>query len=232
MRLRMLLVPVAASAALLVGACTSGTPTVTPTPTTNGVEAKTADQIIGDATKALEDAKSVHVEGTVGEAPLAITLDLVYAGANVEGTVGVMGIDAEVIKVGPDVYVKADTALFATFIPQDQQALLPLLNGKWVKVNEGLIGTVLPVPLTISALVAPTKPVEKGDITTVNGTKAITVKDGDGSEFHVAIEGEPYLLDIKGDTGSVTFSDFDETATVEAPKESDVVDILKMLGLG
>ena len=61
MRARMLLVPLAAAAALLAG-CTTTTPqvNVTPTPTTNGLESMTADEILDKAIEALSDAKSFH----------------------------------------------------------------------------------------------------------------------------------------------------------------------------
>ena len=64
MRARMLLVPLAAAAALLAG-CTTTTPqvNVTPTPTTNGLESMTADEILDKAIEALSDAKSFRAVG-------------------------------------------------------------------------------------------------------------------------------------------------------------------------
>ncbi len=230
MRLRMLFVPVVASAALLAG-CT-GTPTPEPSPTTNGVEALEADAILERATEAMVEAESVHVAGTVGADDLTIDLDLVYAGDDVAGTVGIFGVDAELIKIGADVYVKADPELFAQFLPEDQQSLLPMFEGKWVKINETLVVGVIPVPLELEAVLEPTAPLEKGEVTTVNGTQAITVTDADGAEFHVSIEpGEPYLLDITVEGGAITFSDFDESPEIEAPAEDEVLDIMEMLGL-
>ena len=236
MRLRMLLVPVVAAAALVAAGC-SGAPTpgttATPTPTTNGVEAMEPDAIMEAATEALTSAESVHVSGTVGEGAESFTLDLTYAGANVKGTVKIDGTTAEVIKVGANVYVKADPGLFAQYLPPDQQALLPLLGGKWAKVNESLAIAFLPVvPLSVERFTPNTPPLTKGEVSEVAGTQAITVTDSDDQSFSVAIVGEPYLLETSFEGDTITFSDYDKSVTIEAPPAADVVDVLQLLGLG
>lgn len=232
MRLRMLLVPAVATVALLAGCTSTPTPepTPTPTPTTNGVEALEADAILEAAADALAAAESVHVEGTISDSGTSFGLDLVYAGEDLQGTVDVFGVAAEVIKVGADVYVKADTTLFAEFLPEDQQSLLPLIEGKWAKVDSTLAVLFIPgVPLTLEEFVKATEPLEKGDVTTVNGTPAITVTDADGAVFQVAIVGEPYLLGIELEGEGFTFSEYNEEVTIEAP--ADAVDVMALLGL-
>jgi len=231
MRVKMLLVPLVASVALLAG-CTSGTPTptTTPTPTSNGEEAKSADDILADATAALAAATSVHAKGKVSVSSVVLDLDVTYAGQNVTGTVGYNGITAQLTKVGTDVYVKADTALFATFVPAEQQPLLAMLNGKWAKINAALVGVALPAPLTADKLINPAKPLTKGAATTVDGTAAIAVTDANNVEYDVSTApGKPYLLKVSNGSNTVTLSDYDKTASITAPAASDVVDILALL---
>lgn len=237
MRMRTLLVPVAAATALFVAGCT-GAPnpdtTPTPTPTTNGVEAMAADEILDAAEEALTDAESVHVSGTIGAGNETFTLDLTYAGTNISGTVEVFGVSTEIRKLGNDVYVRAaDTSLFAQFLTPEQQVLLPLIAGKWVKVNAGLAAGFLPgAPLSVDQFTVHAPPLEKGEVTEIDGTSAITVTDADGQTFAVAIVGEPYLLESSHEGNTLTFSDYNEPVTVEAPAETDVVDVMTLLGLG
>jgi hypothetical protein len=237
MRMRTLLVPVAAAAALFVAGCT-GAPgpdaTPTPTSTTNGLEDQTAEAIMTAAEDALAEAESVHVSGTVGEGAEAITLDLTYAGANATGTVEVSGVSVEVRKLGNDLYVKAaDTSLYAQFLSPEQQALLPLIADKWVKVNAGLAAMFIPgVPLTATQFTLYDPPLEKGDVTEIDGTPAITITDANGQSYAVALVGEPYILESTHEDSTLTFADYDESVTIEAPAAADVVDVLALLGAG
>jgi hypothetical protein len=231
----MLLVPLIASAALLAG-CTRS-PEVAPSPsatvTTNGVEALEAEAILDRAREAVEEAESIKASGEAeAEDGATLTFELVYVGDDAQGTANVFGVEAELIKIGPDVYIKADPALFAAFVPEEQQPLLAALTGKWVQIDASLVVVFVPVQLAATDWLEPVGAVSKGDITTVNGTQAITLEDSDGSQLFVAIEGEPYPLQLVAEGAMIEFSDFDEEVEVEAPPATDVIDIMAMLGLG
>jgi len=234
MRLRILALPVVAVVALLAG-CTQlplGGPGSTPTPTSNGVENLEADAILAQATQALAEAESVHVSGTLGEGLLGLTLDVTFRGQDLAGTVNVLGVMANVIRIGDVVYLKADTSLFQQFLSPDQQDSISLFGGKWVRISLAWITAFVPIPLTADDLVSVTDPLTKGDPTTVGGTPAITLTDANGAVLHVATTGEPYLLDIslEGDR-DLTFSRFNEPATIEAPPDEEIFDLLEWLGL-
>lgn len=232
MRLRMLLVPIVASVALLSG-CTLVTPGGTPTPVSNGVEAEEPDQILARAKDALAAAESVHVAGTVGEGLLGMTLDLDFAGNDVSGTVNVLGVVASLLKVGNDFYLKADTSLFEQLLGPDQQGNLELFGGKWIKINLDLVEALLPLPLSVTDLVVTTDPLTKGETTTIGGTPAITLTDAEGAVLHVATVGEPYLLDLMAEgERDLTFSRFGEPVSIEAPPADQVFDPLGSLNLG
>ncbi|MBX6750316.1 MAG: hypothetical protein IRY85_11720 [Micromonosporaceae bacterium] len=220
--------------ALLAG-CTQlplGGPGATPTPTSNGVEALEADAILAKATQALAEAESVHVAGTLGEGLFGLTLDLTFQGQDVAGTVNVLGVIANIIRIGDVVYLKADTSLFEQLLPPDQKGSISLLGGKWVRLNLAWVTALVPIPFTADDLVSTTSPLAKGDPTTVGAVPAITLTDADGAVLHVATTGEPYVLDIslEGDR-DLSFSRFNEPVTIEAPPDEEIFDLLKALGL-
>ncbi len=235
MRVRMLLVPFIAATALVAG-CTQ-TPDAQPSPsasaTTNGVEALEAEAILDRARAAVEDAESIKASGEVeAEDGATLAFELVYVGDDAQGTADVFGVEAELVKIDSDVYIKADPSLFAAFVPEEQQPLLAGVAGKWVKVDASLVVVFIPLALTATDWLEPVGAISKGDVTTVDGTGAITLEDSDGSQLFIAIEGEPYPLRIAAEGATVEFSDFDEEVAVSAPPAADVVDIMALLGLG
>jgi hypothetical protein len=231
----MLLVPLVASAALLAGCTGTPEPASSPsaTATTNGVEELEADAIVDRAREAVEEAESVKATGEAeAEDGTTLAFELVYVGDDAAGTADVYGVDAELIKIGSDVYINADPALYAAFVPEEQQPLLAAIAGKWVKIDASLVVVFVPVQLTAVDWLEPVGTVTKGEITTINGTQAIGLEDSDGSEMFIAIEGEPYPLQYTGEGFQIEFSDFGESVEIEAPPAADVVDIMAMLGLG
>jgi hypothetical protein len=235
MRLRILLLPIVASVALLAG-CSQlplGGPGATPTPVSNGVAELDADAILVRATQAIADAESVHVRGTVGQGLLGLTLDLTFKGQDVAGTVNVLGVMANIIRVGDVFYLKADTSLFQQLLPADQQDKLQLFGGKYVRISLAWVAALIPIPLTADDLINASGPLTKGATAMVRGTPAITLTDADGAVLRVATVGEPYLLDIslEGER-DLAFSRFNETATIEAPPDEEIFDLFAELGLG
>jgi hypothetical protein len=231
MRLRILLVPVVASVALLLAGCNLVNPGGTPSPASNGVEAEEPDQILAKATQALADASSVRAAGTIGEGMLGVTLDLTYSGDDVTGTANVLGVVANVLKVGNDLYVKADISLFEQLLGPEHQDDFDLFGDKWIKLDLSLVEMLVPIPFGVTDLVSTTAPLTKGEVTTVGETPAITLTDAAGATLHVATVGEPYLLDLtaEGDR-NLTFSQFGAEVLIEAPPADEVLDPLGSLG--
>jgi len=236
----MLFVPLVASVALLAG-CTEGGPSVTPTPTTNGLDGKTAEEILEAASDAMSGADSFKVSGSGGEAPLTFDLDLTFAGEDIEGTVTLLGVEVNVKKVGATLFVNADPAFWASTLgdflqdatDEELNALATQLGSGWASAPAALAAGVIPVPLSVDDLfgadAVPT-PLTKGEVTELDGQPVITFTDADGSIFSIALEGEPYVLQIETDGEPVTFSDFNEDVTIEEP--DNVVDLLEVLGMG
>jgi hypothetical protein len=235
MRLRILAFPAVAVVVALLAGCTQlplGGPQATPTPTSNGVENLEPDAILAEATRAVAEAETVHVAGTIGEGLFGLTLDVTFEGQDLAGTVNILGVIANVIRLGDVVYLKADTTLFEQILPPDQRDSISRLGNKWVRINLAWLTALVPIPLTADDLISVTDPLTKGDPTTVRGQPAITLTDANGAVVHVATTGEPYLLDIslEGDR-DLTFSRFNETVTIEAPPDEEIFDLLGALGL-
>ncbi|HEY7224407.1 MAG TPA: hypothetical protein VH561_12580 [Micromonosporaceae bacterium] len=231
MRVKILFVPLLASVALLVG-CTPGDPTVTPSPVSNGVEDQSADQILQSAVAAMKGTSSFRQSGIVQAGPLSVTVDLVFAGDNVQGTGTAYGVQARLVKVGPDLYVNADASLFSTLLGASQQGTLDKISNTWVTAPADLVAPILPVPLSVDDVVSDigsATPLTKGDPGTLNGTPVITVTDAGGTVYTVATVGEPYLLKTENGDHTVVYSDFNQSVTIEAP--AGAIDLLAQLGL-
>jgi hypothetical protein len=229
----MLLVPVAASLALLAGCATGGaTPEASPTPSTNGVDALDAEGILDAGVGALTDAKSFRLSGDLaGAVPDNLTVDVVYAGDDAQGTVNYLGVDVDLIKIGDEVFLKADASLFGAYITDP--SLLDQVNDKWVMAPISLVSGFVPLPLTAADWFTDDKvarPLTKGEVTELNGTPVVTITDAEDSVYSIALEGEPYILQITTPGGPVTFSDFDKSVVIEGP--DGAIDLMALFGLG
>ena len=221
MRARMLLVPLAAAAALLAG-CTTTTPqvNVTPTPTTNGLEAKSADEILDASIDALGDAKSFRAVGKGESDGQAIEVDLTFAGDDAKGKITFDGTSVDVVQASGAAYLKGGEEFWKMFLPAEVQAMaLPLVAGKYVKVPSSQ--NIIP---SVEDLLKPEGSLKKGEVTTVGGTPAITIEDG-ANKMHVSLIGKPYPIDLVSDEGTIEFKDVDADVTIAAPPAAEVVDL-------
>jgi hypothetical protein len=228
MRIKLLALPVVASLALLAG-CTDDAPTpqASPTPTTNGVENLTAEEIVEAAVDALNEADSYRVTGSGESDGETVEVDMVIAGDQQQGTLDV-GLFAMEIRVTADAgYFKADEAFWSTFVPEEvADEVLPLLVNAWVLVPTEQASAF---GFTAEDFLAPEGTLTKGSVTTYKGTRAIEVKDDEGATLFVSIEGEPYPLALQQDEGTIEFVDIDKAVTVEAPPADEIVDLEEVL---
>lgn len=214
MRLTRLLLPLAASLALLVG-CTPATPTASPTDTSNGVAELTADEILDKAAAALKSASSFTLSASTFNVGLfnINNLEIVYAGSDVSGSGSIAGVTFQIRKIGADVYLNADASLLgpalAAFAPGLDPSLITQFSQQWLKVPAPVVALVVPLPLDVQTIFTwVEEPLEKGEESTVDGVPVIVVKDAAGAEFSVATQGEPYLIQISLPTGPIGFDDF------------------------
>jgi len=221
----MLLVPVLAAAALVAG-CTSAPAE----PATNGVDKLEPAQILQKATEALQAAKSFRVQGKGEIQGQTSELDLTYVGKQTKGTITYEGVTLELIQTADATYVTASDDFWKKAIAdQDasvQALVLSALAGKWVKLPSAATDTIVPDG---GSFLQPEGEGElrKGDIVTVDGKRAIELLAKDG-KLRIALEGEPYPIDIVSDDGgALKFLDVDKDVTIEAP--TGVVDLTEIL---
>jgi hypothetical protein len=225
----MLLLPAVASVALLAGCTGTPSPEPTPTPTTNGLDALEADEILQKATDALDEAGSFRLSGTGQTDGQAAEIDAVFAGDLLQGTFTVEGVEIEIIVAQEGTFVKAGEEMWQQMLPlapDDLQAVLPMLAGKYVKIPQGMDGGLVP---DSSDFLKPEGEFTKGEVTDYKGKPAITLKD-DESTLYISLVGEPYPLAIESPDGTMEFSEIGEDAEIEAPPASDVLDLATLIG--
>jgi hypothetical protein len=226
------LLAAAVSAAVLVAGCSSGSGggSAATTPATNGIENKSAQEIVDAASAAAKAASAVHVAGTAG----GTDLDVRIGSDAGHATLTTSGQTVEVLRIGTDHYIKGDAAFWTG---QGGATAAAKLTGKWVKIGSTLAAQYEQF-LTVASFFADLSsgdPVVKGDRASVGGTHAIAVKDTkDQSLLYVSMVGRPLPLKATSsasDGGTVTFSDWDVPVTdLVAPPASEVVDITAQTG--
>ena len=216
----------AVAMSVLLGAC-GGSSSPGSTAVTSGIELKTGPEISAAAHAAALNAKSVHVKGNAGTTQIELSI-----GPN--GTIGTVGVDGgkvDLVRLGDKSWIKADAAFWAkNGVPA---ASATKLNGKYVDVS-GQSGQFDGFS-SVSKFFATTSQASKttkGETTTVDGAKVITLKDIDGSLLFVALNGEPFPMRVSSagaSGGQIDFTDWNVPVTITAPTADQIVDV-KTLG--
>ena len=235
MRALRLLFPLAVTAALVAG-CSGKPATSTPPAPTTPAEAfagKSANEIATSAIAALKAAPSVHMKGTATDNGQKMTIDLKYNRAkDGEGTISADGQTIQLLKIGEDLYLKADAAVMATIVGGDNVA--KLVKDKWLKASSSDLGSVMGLVFDFADKVLNDPPtgLSRGATGVINGVKALalTGEVADGfDKVWVATEGEPYPLRLDaGADGAVDFTEYGATLNLTAPPASEVVDLSKL----
>jgi hypothetical protein len=231
-----LVVAGAASVVLLAG-CGSSSPTTaaagaSSAPAGNGMDKLTANEILKQAQAAASAATSVHVAGKAA----ALSIDLEIGAASADGKVGTDGDMVEVVRVGGVYYLKADKAFWTK---NTNAKAATLLADKYVKVDAAQVDEYKAFTNMSDFFTGALKAsgtVTKGSVTTVDGQRAITLKDSsDGSLLFIALDGSPLPIKTQNsgaDGGDVTFTGWNAPVTVAAPAASQVIDLAALAAAG
>ncbi|WP_395695793.1 hypothetical protein [Nocardioides sp.] len=202
-----------------------------------------ADDIAKSAKSAMGDLTSVTVSGEISSGGQDINIDLqTDKDGNCTGTIGLGSGSADLLGVGGDVWMKPDESFWKTFAGTSADQVISLVGDKWVVVPQGqdsldqfcdidsLLEQMLKDDDSSTYSKAGTGSVDGDDVVKIDNKD----KDGSTSTGYVLVDDPHYLVKIEKtegeDTGSVTFSDFDEKVDVEAPADSDVVDLNNLSG--
>lgn len=209
------------AAAVLVGACGGGG---------NGVARLDANTILNRAVNAAKNAKTTHVKGRLTQQGQSFTIDMRLADRGATGTVTVQGKTIDLLRIGQNVYLKADREFYTNASP----AAKKLLANKWLEVRTGGSGSGQLATFTkpdqfFTKILESNNTITKGKRTTVRGIPAIElVNSGARGALLVALEGQPYPLQIRSGRGSASqgalnFLDYNQPITLKTPPPDQVV---------
>jgi hypothetical protein len=227
-RKHLTILPAVAIAAAAIAGCGSST---------NGVESKSPKEIVSEAQKAAEGARSVRVTGSVASAAAPLSLDLqIKQSVGAKGKISEGPLSFELVRVGENVYIKGSSQFYKHFGGTEAAKLL---QGKWLKAPAGsgefrTLGGLTDIHALFDTLLAEERgaSLARGATSTVNGQKVVAVQNkSKGGVLYVATTGKPFPIRVSksgGTGGTVTFSDWNAPGTISAPAASETIDISKL----
>lgn len=205
---------------------------------TNGVGKLAPDKIQSQTRAAAASVATVRLSGTVVTSGRTYTLDMRLKEDGGTGSVTSKGTTFHVLRVGDQLYLKADAAFWTHAKGADgaaggDSAAAGKLGGKYVKVPQGDPaykkfsgftdkGLLLDGLLTLHGTLGKDGHHEQSGVRTVR----ITGDKGSGGTLDVSLEGKPYPLRLAraGGAGTLRFSDWGKSFTVTRPATDDTVD--------
>ncbi|MFH9677110.1 hypothetical protein ACH4L5_33210 [Streptomyces sp. NPDC017405] len=225
---------ICATTAIGVAGCSDDTSSDQP------FQGQNADQVAAKAVTATRDATSMRMAGKLSAQGQPLTVDFhVDTRKNCKGRMAMRSGSADVIHTGQATYVKGDDKFWAGAAGNSAggQKQARALSGRWVKVPVGDSRTTgfcdkQGFLADLDSDKSERKGLTKGDVTTVDGRKAVPLKKKKGSgetiTMYVAAEGKPYILKLDqsgGKTpGTVVFSDYEKPVKATPPPAGQVVD--------
>ncbi|MGA5894367.1 hypothetical protein [Streptomyces venetus] len=209
---------------------------------TNGVGRLPAAKIQAKTRTAAESAGAVRVHGNVVSGERTYALDMRLKDDGGEGSVTTEGTTFRLLRVGEQLFVKADAEFWSHGEGQGEgkadAAAAAKLGGKFVKVPQGDPsyqkfsgftdkGVLLDGLLTLHGTLATDGHDEQAGVRTIR----ITGDKGSGGALEVSLEGKPYPLRLEraGGAGTLTFSAWGEDFGLREPERNETVDYGKQL---
>jgi hypothetical protein len=200
-----------------------------------------AEDIVAAAKKDMASLEAVKVSGNVSNDGQEITIDLqVGSGGDCTGSIGVDDGTAELRGVGGDTWMRPDEAFWRSFAGENAEQVLSLVGDKWVVIpaEDESFNQFCDVDDLLDQLLKDDDEEDKSTYTVegteeVDGDEVVLVDNEDPedgtSTGYVLVDDPHYLVKIEKtdgeDSGTVTFSAFDEEFDVEAPPEDEVIDL-------
>jgi hypothetical protein len=202
-----------------------------------------AEQMVKASMDAMDDLDALKVSGSIVTDGQQIDLEVqTNADGDCTGNIGVGDGTAELVGVGGSVWFKPDQAFWEASAGDAADQVVAAVGDKWVIVPEDEDGfsEFCDVDQLLDQLLADDQDstYSKGDTEDVDGQDAVAVdnktEDDGTSTGYIAVDEPHYLLKLEKtegeDTGTVTFSEFDEDFEVEAPADDDAVDLSTLGG--
>ncbi|BAJ27265.1 hypothetical protein KSE_14370 [Kitasatospora setae KM-6054] len=214
------------------GGAVAGSPLAASRGGGNGVERLTADEALERSVAALKAAGTVRVAGAVTGQGGRIEMDLrIDTAGNCAGTLSQSGTGGfQVVKAGPDLWVKPDAAFWAG---HGGSAMSDLVGDRYLKTTAddpdfGDIAELCDLNTIADQLGGARSELTKGEPTTVQGRPALPLAGDAGSgtgTLYVAATGDPVPLKLEKSTGSVEFSEFGTPVPSATPGPDQSLDL-------
>ncbi|GAA1904400.1 hypothetical protein GCM10009716_12890 [Streptomyces sodiiphilus] len=208
---------------------------------TNGMGKLPAEAIEEKARAAAQSADAVRLSGSVITEGRAFRLDMRLGPEGGIGEVSTQGTTFELLRVGEDLYLKADSAFWQDQRPgdADEEETDPdsdpaaKLQGMYVKVApedpayEQLSGFT-DKGVLLDGLLTMEGERETGERGEIGGVRTIRVEAGGGAGgvMEVSLIGTPYPLRLQrgGEAGELLLNDWNKEFSVRAPQDEQIVD--------
>ncbi|NEB90800.1 hypothetical protein [Streptomyces bauhiniae] len=197
---------------------------------TNGVGRLPARQIQTQSRAAADAAPAVHLAGSVVTGGVAFKLDMRLKSGGGSGSVTSKDSTFQLLRVGDELYVKADAAFWNH---GGDTSAAGKLDGKYVKVPQKDPAYQKFSGFTEKDVLLPALLTLHGELATAGhhtqaGTRTIRVTGdgGLGGTLDVSLEGKPYPLRLVrgGGAGTLTFSEWGKDFAAAEPDKTDTVD--------
>jgi len=229
------------------GGATTAAATAATTAAPNGIEGKTATEILDASLAAANKATSVTAKGAITQGGQEITLDLQVGQEAAQGSISAEGAEIEIKVLAGKTYFKLSGESFAKIAGQDDspevaEAISALLGDKWLVAPDeesagqlGSLGQFGQKDELLKGILTPDGNATVKGTGEVNGQPVVLLESTDGTgTLAIATTGEPYPLQIKGsegaDGGQIDFTDWNAPVNVTAP--TNVLDIGQLADLG
>lgn len=208
---------------------------------TNGVGKLPATKIESRAKKAAGEAEAVRLSGQLVTKGRTYKVDMRLKADGGSGQVSSEGSTFELLRVGKDLYLKADAGFWAHKTGshaasgggQNSAGVGDKLDDKYVKVpvrdpSYKRLSGLTDKTLLLDGLLGLHGELSTGDRGAVGGVRTIRIRGGQGSggTLDVSLEGKPYPLRLQraGGAGVIRLADWDKDFPLTAPAKDEVVD--------
>jgi len=212
---------------------------------TNGVGKLPASKIESKARTAAGGADAVHLSGSLVSKGRTYKVDMKLKGNGGTGVVSTKGTRYELLRVGEELYLKADEGFWAhqgaSGGHSGDAAAADKLDDKYVKVPSGdpsykRLSGFTDKSVMLDGLLGLHGTITAGDRGEVSGVRTIRILGGQGGggTLDVSLEGRPYPLRLQraGGGGVIRLEDWNKDFKLSAPDEDHVVDYGQQIPTG
>ena len=199
---------------------------------------KKADDIVATAKADMKELDSVHYTGELSSGGQEISLDIrATSDGTCAGSFGVGEGSAEILGVDGESWFRPDEAFWRAQSPDQADVIIAAVGDKWVADSSGEFTQFCDLDSLLDDVLTDST---DGATYTVDGTEELdgeTVVKVDREEEgvdgvssgYVLAESPHYLVKIEktsgADAGTLTFAEFNDDVTAEAPADDEVADL-------